>query len=459
MSLRHVLVLCALLVANAAHSQQLPPATASLNKVIAATVEKKAAQMGYTSLSQVVEATEEAMGRMAARAAATEGAAASWLAIPAAMAAVAAATMAFPTALSDQAVDQWQYNKDGTISITGNPKVSGGTITPQFPPLNSSTPLWGGSVGGPIGYGGSANAAAQAAAQAWTTQSQSGTKWTMAVKSCTSISPTVANCTYTEKDASGNLIGNPTGGVQQSGTFSHGTCASGLYYNNACQAYIPPPGSPPVVQPQTVSPSDAIAQIPSSDLPLPLAPDFIADISDVLWQSASQEPGYNGIPYPVDNPITAGDAGEVESSSPSSWPTIGGATSPVSSPSGAPASNNPYAIPSGSTSSGSSGASSPAATPPTVVDLGPNPGVAAPTLETIPTAAQILAPILGLLPDLKSFGVPAHTGQCPQPSISLFGRVYTVTSHCTLAEQLRPQIYTTFVLAFSLAALFIVLTA
>ncbi|MBR7964689.1 hypothetical protein KDW41_30460, partial [Burkholderia vietnamiensis] len=89
----------------------------------------------------------------------------------------------------------------------------------------------------------------------------------------------------------------------------------------------------------------------------------------------------------------------------------------------------------------------------------PNPGVAAPTLETIPTAAQILAPILGLLPDLKSFGVPAHIGQCTQPSITLFGRVYTVTSHCTLAEQLRPQIYTTFVLAFSLAALFIVLTA
>ncbi|UEP46588.1 hypothetical protein [Burkholderia sp. B21-005] len=455
MSLRHVLILCTLLIGRAAYSQQLPPATASLNKVIAATVERKAAQMGYTSLSQVVQATEDAMGKMAARAAATEGAAASWLAIPAALAAVAAATMVFPTALSDQAVDQWQYNKDGTISITGNPKVSGGTITPQFPALNNGTPLWGGSVGGPIGYGGSANAAAQAAAQAWTTQSQSGTKYTMAVKSCTSVSSTSANCTYIEKDASGNLIGNPTGGVQQSGTFSHGSCASGLYYNNACQSYVPPPGSPPVVQPQTVSPSDAIAQIPSSDLPLPLAPDFIADISDVLWQSASQEPGYNGIPYPVDNPITAGDAGAVESSSPSSWPTIGGATSSVSSPSGAPAGNNPYAIPNGSTSSGSSGA----ANPPTVVDLGPNPGVAAPTLETIPTAAQILAPILGLLPDLKSFGVPAHTSQCPQPSITLFGQTYTVTSHCTLAEQLRPQIYTTFVLAFSLAALFIVLTA
>lgn len=240
MSLRHVLILCTLLIGRAAYSQQLPPATASLNKVIAATVERKAAQMGYTSLSQVVQATEDAMGKMAARAAATEGAAASWLAIPAALAAVAAATMVFPTALSDQAVDQWQYNKDGTISITGNPKVSGGTITPQFPALNNGTPLWGGSVGGPIGYGGSANAAAQAAAQAWTTQSQSGTKYTMAVKSCTSVSSTSANCTYIEKDASGNLIGNPTGGVQQSGTFSHGSCASGLYYNNACQSYVPP---------------------------------------------------------------------------------------------------------------------------------------------------------------------------------------------------------------------------
>jgi hypothetical protein len=93
------------------------------------------------------------------------------------------------------------------------------------------------------------------------------------------------------------------------------------------------------------------------------------------------------------------------------------------------------------------------------VNLGPDPGIGSPSLEQTPTAAQILAPILGMLPDLRNYGMPAHTAQCPEPSITLFDSTVTVTAHCQLAEQFRPQIYVTFVLAFTLAALFIVLTA
>ncbi|MDQ7982426.1 hypothetical protein QYH69_34995 [Paraburkholderia sp. SARCC-3016] len=55
--------------------------------------------------------------------------------------------------------------------------------------------------------------------------------------------------------------------------------------------------------------------------------------------------------------------------------------------------------------------------------------------------------------------LPAHTAQCPQPSITLFGSTITLTAQCTLAEQFRSQIQVTFALVFTLVSLFIVLTA
>ncbi|AOJ57551.1 hypothetical protein AQ477_14320 [Burkholderia thailandensis] len=72
---------------------------------------------------------------------------------------------------------------------------------------------------------------------------------------------------------------------------------------------------------------------------------------------------------------------------------------------------------------------------------------------------MILRPLLRMLPDLRSFTVPAHNAVCPRPSITLFDRQITVTSHCELAEQFRAKIYAVFVVVFALGALFIVLMA
>lgn len=438
------------LLCGVAHAQQLPPATSSLNQVIAATVEKKAGQLGYTALSDVVKATEAAMGVAAAKAAAAEGVGAAWLSLPAAL--LGGLLAGVPTPLADGSIDQWQYNKDGTISISGNPHVAGGSVRPNYPPLTKGGTYWAVSVSA-HGYGGSLDAAFQAALQA---SNSSRTDFKYANLGCTASSE---QCAYTATNVASGAVSNLTAGVVTGNNYSGASCSSGLSDGSNCLVYVSLTPPPPTVTPQTLSPSAAIAQIPASDDTLPLAPAYVADLSDSLWQMASQEPGYNGIPYPVDSPITSTDASSVQSSSGSSWPSVGTGTSAVTSPSGASSGNNPYSIPNSTTGSSSSPASSPAATAPTTVDLGPNPGIGSPTLEQIPTAAQIMAPILGMLPDLKNYGVPAHNAQCPEPSVTVFGTVITVTAQCTLAEQFRSKIYVTFVLVFTLAALFIVLTA
>ncbi|MFM0731098.1 hypothetical protein PQQ52_11470 [Paraburkholderia sediminicola] len=436
------------LLGGVAHAQQLPPATSSLNQVIAATVEKKAGQLGYTALSDVVKATEAAIGAEASKAAGALGGGAAWLSLPAAL--LGGLLAGTPTPLADGSVDQWTYNKDGTISISGNPLVTGGAVSGSpFAPLVNGQLYWKALPGSILYTGSSADAVAERVMEAAGVKS-----WKI---SCNVYTAGQAACTGTDTTNSGQVQNPSFNAVQSTTAWSGGTCSSGMATGTACAAYSPQ--ATPVVTPETVSPSAAIGQIPASDDALPLSPDLVADLGDSLWQQASQEPGYNGVPYPVDSPITSADASSVQSSSGSSWPSVSAATSGVSSPSGASSGNNPYSIPNSTTPGSSSPASSPAATPPTTVDLGPNPGVGSPTLEQIPTAAQIMAPILGMLPDLKNYGVPAHNAQCPEPSVTVFGTVITVTAQCTLAEQFRSQIYVTFVLVFSLAALFIVLTA
>ncbi|MGQ7936994.1 hypothetical protein [Paraburkholderia sp. D1E] len=446
---RRCVVLFAVLVAGHVDAQQLPTASAAVDKVIAAAVEAKASQLGYTSLSEVVQATEAAMSNVAAQAAASEGTTAAWLTLPAALR--AAALLTVPTPLGNDSVDQWTYNADGTVTISGNPQVTGGGVTPQFPALTSGGVLWVGP--GSACEGADAQAAGQSCLQMYAAE-YDYVSWNVP---CTQ-SGNSAVCSGTAVTNTGQNRAPSFTVTLSPNTYSGATCATGLYYNGACQSYVS--GTPaPTVTTQTLSPAAAIADIPSTDDSIPLGPTIIAGLADALWQNASQNPGYDGIPYPVDNPITSSDASSVESGSPSSWPSIGAATSSVSSPSGAATDNNPYAIPNSTNPSGSAASSTAAASPPVTVDLGPDPGIGTPTLETIPTAAQILAPILGLLPDLRAYTVPSHTAVCPEPSFDLWGSTYTFTAQCVLLEAHASAIYAAFVLAYSIAALFIVLTA
>ena len=95
------------------------------------------------------------------------------------------------------------------------------------------------------------------------------------------------------------------------------------------------------------------------------------------------------------------------------------------------------------------------------LDLGIDPGIGSPNLEPTPTGAQILAPITGLMPDLKNFQVPSHQGECPKPEfdIAVLHTRVRMDAQCTLFEGVRGQLYNGSLVAWIIAALFIVLSA
>jgi len=396
-----------------------------------------------TELSTISSATESAL---ASTAAATSWAAAGLFA------GVGALMGGLPQPLADGSVDQWTVNSDGSVTISGNPHVVGGSVSP-FPPLVVGGSAW-------CVYqvcGSSAQAAAQAYAQ---DANAGGAAYDWVVDSCTAVTSASASCTFDLEDKSTGVVESTTSiGPGLSGSaWSQSACSSGMWHDSGCMAYVAPPPTP--VETQTLPLDQAIADLPASDEDMPVGSPWMADLTDSLWQQAASQAGYQGLPYPSDSPISSSDVGSIQSLDPSSYPTVGDLVAPgadgSSTGSQTGSTSSPYGV------SDPSAASTPAATNPgsgPEANLGPDPGIGLPTLESIPTAAQILAPLLNLLPDFRSYAVPAHTGTCPQPSFTWAGTTYTWTKHCELIEQNRSLIYGAFVVVFSLAAALIVLTA
>lgn len=199
--------------------------------------------------------------------------------------------------------------------------------------------------------------------------------------------------------------------------------------------------------------STAATKIPVAELAKPMSNEMLAAAANAAWRAAATNAG--GLPWSASDPITPADVAEWRVQNPSSVPTVGDMTAPVSN--GGSVSVGSAATPGGSTTP----VTGPVATPGSgaQIDLGPNPNTAAPTMEATPTAAQILEPILKLMPDLKNFSVPGHTAACPKPSFSAFSKTYLIASHCDLIESSRSIIEAAMLLMWTISSVFIVLRA
>lgn len=435
---------------DVAYAQATP--TMSFGSTIGELIVEKAIQLGFNPADPRIAATVAAVGSQAlsyasaaASAAGEAVGAVSWASVAAS--AGIAALLVVPTPLGNDTVSQWQFNSNGTVTVSANPNAS--SSAPNFPALEPGQNYYCVS----LGCGGSPAAAAQAEAQFLEASFPPG--YSIQVQSCSN-----GNCSYEEFNDEGGVVSNSTWGYSQASSVWTGpACGSGLVVSGSCVPYLPPPIVPPP-PPTTGSPGTAGSDTSAADAAQAMNPQVVAATADILWSDAAVLPGYAGLPYPVAAAISTADATAVQGTQGAAWPTVGTFVGGAGVTAGAGSGSTPFST---TVSSADNPASSVAApTDPGTgaqVNLGPDPGIGDPTLEQTPTAAQILAPILGLLPDLRSFTMPSHTSTCPEPTFTAFGQDYTVTSLCDLSVQFQSEIYGCFVLAFSLAALFIVLTA
>lgn len=266
-------------------------------------------------------------------------------------------------------------------------------------------------------------------------------------------------CSYN----AGNLIWycGSWGSAQQRTTGAPASCPAGsMYLTGVCTGFTYM--TPPVPAASGVSIPTAVSHIPASDYDKPLNPVIVAGLANSAWQKAASQPGYDGLPYPQSNPITATEVATWTAQNPSYAPTVRDfvAPNPVTT-----ANPQPWALPQNPTAATTSPAVTPNAntTNPAAANpqqnLGADPAIAVPTLEQTPTAQMILQPILNLLPDLKNFNPTMAAGTCPRPTLNLFGQTQTFEAHCTMLENNRAVIHAAMVLAFTLSALLIILSA
>lgn len=221
------------------------------------------------------------------------------------------------------------------------------------------------------------------------------------------------------------------------------------------EAYKPPTSTTGTLE-------DVVKSLTDDDLKQPVPDALIAQLANRLWQQAAGKPGYDGLPYSATDPITAEDIAKMRAENADIRPTWGDMIN--STPSRAPGqpvpiSPNPIPLTPPTPTPNPTPDPKPNPEPSSKPDLGPDPGVGVPGLENIPSAAEILRPLLNLFPELRNFRMPNHSGECPKPVFDLFGKSIQMTTHCDLAEENRAAIFSTMSVVWMLVALFIILSA
>ncbi|MFG6448969.1 hypothetical protein ACG0Z6_12075 [Roseateles sp. BYS180W] len=237
------------------------------------------------------------------------------------------------------------------------------------------------------------------------------------------------------------------------------SCSTGYFFleNSGCKPYTPPKD----MNIARATPQQAISALPQSELEKPLNPAIVAALANRAWQQAASQQGYSGLPYPQSNPITDSEVKKWIQTNPSFAPRVGDFVSPN------PATNaqqSPWALPlnpsqpSTAPVTGSNpNVTNPASQNP-LTNLGPDPGIGAPAIETTPSAQQILDPVLNMLPGHRSFTASSQVGTCPTPTINLYGS-HVMDAHCILIDQNKGVIQGVMTFAWSVIALFIILSA
>lgn len=440
------LVLLSLLAPLNALAQALPaPEPQKVSRAVSGVLQDGMRNRGFASNDPRFWKTLSSVGGRATAAGAGAGAAVitagvitapAWVSI--AVAAAIGAVVTYGVTLAIDGLVEWLFNDDGTIDFQYV------NSAPTLPGFAQGQMVWSGE--GPSGnvYGDNFQTVANQIRQ---DQATSWWGYTYVVPTCTLTSGGYAcspgNIVLTQKPA-------PT------------QCPTGTLLIGASCAI-------PTFPDQTAEPQDqegiavpaAVSAIPEADLNKPLNPAILAALVNQLWQQAAMQPGYDGLPYPQNDPITAAEVQPWIQANPTLAPTVGDfvAPNPVTTvnPTSWVLPSNPTAPVTTPVTESNPGTTNPAEENP-LTNLGPDPGIGAPDLEATPTAQQILDPILNMLPGHRSFTATSHEGTCPTPTINLYG-AHTMDAHCTLIDQNKGVIQGAMTFAWAVIALFIVLSA
>lgn len=427
-----------------ASAAAVPAYNGRANQAVGGLIAQKLSRWGFASNDPRISATMGAVGGAAtdvALALVAGGAAAvGWPALL--VGAGISALVGGAIGLGLDAAIKWAFNTDGSVTASGG----------AAPTAGQEAYYWASYVGHLVTG----------------TNGESTGKSAIMISECGSPTCTISGLTWVDDGLLNRMLGSGYSGLGQTynytyyGHWTNGTggtwarsvlvVGSPFPYSAISSAQSTPAPAPAGSTPTTKPLADQIAALPQAELAKPASDELIAAAANTVWKKMAANNQTNGVPWSASDPITPADASQWRAANPSQIPTVGD----MIAPSVNPATNTvPMTSPTPLYNTGPS----PTAGSGQVVNLGENPNTPAPALEATPTAQQILSPVLNLMPDLKSFAVPAHSAGCPTGSFVAFQKTYTFDSHCSLIESNRSIIEAAVLLCWALGAIFIVLRA
>lgn len=404
----------------------LPAYSPKFGQTMTGVIEKKVAARGFAANDPRYIATASAIGTVMTAAAGGVIAAAG---VPLWATIAGTALAAGAIALGVDALTKWIFNDNGTVS---------GVIAPVANPGNMTLCV---RIGNPIitSCGGMLQVA-------WIyVSSPSGTPRLSFYSGCSVVNGSCYVQFYRDYIDAGGVPRSQALGANLT-VYAPGSAPAG-----SVDVSSPVSSSKPV--------SDAVADIPESDMQKPANPQLVADSINKWWQQAAAQPDYQGLPYNYSDPVTSQDVQNYQSQNSASYPKVADFVAPAVNPATQTVTiAAPNAVIDPATGQVQEPGIKPASDA-TKVDLGVDPVIGAPNLEATPTASAILAPLLNLFPDLRSFVVPSHSASCPKPSMSMFGKTYALNSHCAMFESVRPTLYAVMAVVWVVLGVFIILAA
>lgn len=316
-------------------------------------------------------------------------------------------------------------------------------------PLKAGSPYYYFFLGDPLtgsssdGYGSTVSDAAAMAVENLASKQPSFPAGTYSVQSCSSKS-----CIFLTVDPKDHYTWHNSVDVQYYSSFPASCSGSGAFSQSCSGSKFPleiPHGS---VQ----SLPSAVKSLPASVLSRPADSKLLADTLNHLWQKASSQPGFKGVPYPSSSPLTSSDVASLEGSS--NYPTL--ADLAGFSPSDQPANNHSGISPNPGIHTGTSSGSNSSNLPDGFFN---SPDVPRPADPSSPLISEILDPIFSLFPGLKNFSVPSQSASCPKLEVTLFGKDISADTHCQLIEANKGTIGTLATVVYVSISLLIILSA
>lgn len=172
-----------------------------------------------------------------------------------------------------------------------------------------------------------------------------------------------------------------------------------------------------------------------------LKADVLAQAMNDLMHDAATQTGYDGVPFADTDAITANEIKQLLAkdntsvSKSSLFDSAFKADGTVNIPNKVATSDKPS------------------------IDLGENPDIKAPDIDDVPTAKQIMAPVISPLSWIDNMKLEGHASVCPTGSFQIFGTEITIDSQCLLLEKLRDIAKIVSTLIWAIVALRVVLSA